>query len=287
MINTYRIGDLTFALEYPDDIQLPQTLLGFETASAFAEQLFSVCFSDNLAEPEAQFRHKHSNVREFTRQTLRVLTDNDRECRIISFAGDTTPYAISCDADSDRTEIVFRQDVIPYTGIETIFLSPMNLERSMFTRDYFVLHAAYIEHEGGAILFTAPSGTGKSTQAGLWERYRSSKTINGDKVLIHKDGSVWNAYGWPICGSSGICLNESYPIRAIVCLSQAKANTIRSITGAEAVKKLYSQLTVNMWNPTFQLRCMDMLLQLTAEIPVFSLACNISEDAVVCLEGVL
>ncbi len=287
MTKTYRIGNLTFALECPDGTQLPPTLSGFEVASASPDHLFTVRFSDDISETEDQFRSLHLNAHEFTRQTLRVLADSDQECRIISFAGDSAPYAISCDANPSKTEIVFRQDITPLTNIETIFLSPMNLERYMYSKDYYVLHAAYIEHEGSAILFTAPSGIGKSTQAGLWETYRNSKTINGDKVLIHKDGSVWRACGWPICGSSGICVNESYPIRAIVYLSQAKENTVRSMTGAEAVKKLYSQMTVNMWNPSFQMRCMDMLLQLTAEIPVFSLECNISEDAVTCLEGVL
>ena len=136
-------------------------------------------------------------------------------------------------------------------------------------------------------MFSAPSETGKSTQAGLWEQYRGTRQINGDRSLLVREKDGWYAYGWPICGSSGICHNESYPIQTIVMLYQAKENVINRLGPAAAMKKVMSQITINMWNMEFQMEVMDLIQQLIAEIPVYELGCDISEDAVACLERVL
>ena len=47
------------------------------------------------------------------------------------------------------------------------------------------------------------------------------------------------------------------------------------------------QITINAWNSEFQMQAMDELEVLLREIPVYHLECDISEDAVRCLENVL
>lgn len=86
----------------------------------------------------------------------------------------------------------------------------------------FLLHSSYIQVGEEAILFTAPSGTGKSTQAELWRALRGAKIINGDRcaVRIHK-GKIF-ACGIPFAGSSLMCENVTLPLKAIVYLSQSK-----------------------------------------------------------------
>lgn len=56
----------------------------------------------------------------------------------------------------------------------------------MMRRDALVLHCAYMQREGKAILFSAPGGTGKTTQATLWEKHRGTRVVNGDKALIRR-----------------------------------------------------------------------------------------------------
>ena len=141
--------------------------------------------------------------------------------------------------------------------------------------------------ENTAVLFSAPSETGKSTQAGLWEKYRGTWTVNGDRSLLIREEDGWYANGWPVCGSSEICNNKSYPVRAIVMLSQAKENRISRLKGLEALRKVMEQITINAWNSEFQIQAMDELEILLKEVPVYHLECDISEDAVRCLEDVL
>ncbi len=70
-------------------------------------------------------------------------------------------------------------------------------------------------------------------------------------------------------------------------LHQAKENAIRPLCGIALVKKLMAQITINMWNPLYQLQAMDLIENMISEIPAYELGCDISEDAVACLEAVL
>jgi len=171
--------------------------------------------------------------------------------------------------------------------LDTVFAAMFSLEKLMINKDAMILHSAYVCYNDTAILFSAPSKTGKSTQASLWEKYRQTHTINGDRTLMMRGKEGWMAYGWPVCGSSAICHNESYPIKAIVMLRQAKENRVYPLNGFQAVREVLEQITVNGWDGEFQIRALDLIEELLSEIPVYMLECNISEDAVICLENIL
>ena len=70
-------------------------------------------------------------------------------------------------------------------------------------------------------------------------------------------------------------------------LYQAKENSIRRLGMAEAMKKLMTQITMNMWNAEAQVKTMDLIQNLIMEVPGYEMGCDISEDAVRCLESVL
>lgn len=56
----------------------------------------------------------------------------------------------------------------------------------MLAKDAMVLHCSVLKVKSGVILFSGPSGIGKSTQAGLWTKYRKARVINGDRTLLKK-----------------------------------------------------------------------------------------------------
>ena len=104
-----------------------------------------------------------------------------------------------------------------------------------------VFHASYIGCAGGGILFTAPSGTGKSTQAELWRVHRGARVHNGDKAGVTLRETPM-AHGVPFSGTSKICENVSLPLRVVVVLSQAPENTVRRLGAAEAAASLCRHL---------------------------------------------
>lgn len=53
-------------------------------------------------------------------------------------------------------------------------------------KDCFLMHGAVVAWKDQGYLFTAPSGTGKSTHLALWKKYLGdqAEVINGDKRFL-------------------------------------------------------------------------------------------------------
>ena len=74
---------------------------------------------------------------------------------------------------------------------------------------------------------------------------------------------------------------------AIVMLQQGKENQIEKLSPVQAFSQLYSQVTVNQWNHEFVMCAMDIIEDLIRQVPVYQLTCDMTENAVKCLENVL
>lgn len=171
-------------------------------------------------------------------------------------------------------------------GSKTV-LNSIAAEHLIAENGGFVFHSSFIEVEGKAILFTAPSGTGKSTQAALWEQYRSTEVINGDRSAVRvTDGGVV-ACGIPFAGSSNICKNKTLPLAAIVYLKQAPENHIRRLRGVESFCRIWEGCSVNTWDKADVAAVSDTVQQVISTVPVFELACTPDERAIIALEEAL
>lgn len=181
----------------------------------------------------------------------------------------------------------FQERIHPY-----FIPSLLSLERLLLLKDAFVLHSSYISIEGKAVLFTAPSGGGKSTQAELWKKYRNARIINGDKSIVGKKTDKWFAYGIPFSGSSDYCVNETNPLSAIVILEKGTENRLMRM-GVRGFARIFSQVTVNPWDSKFCNRMIDLVTDACNHIPVFRYSCTKDKTAVDVLhnefvnEGVL
>ncbi len=108
-----------------------------------------------------------------------------------------------------------------------------------------IVHGAAFVWRGKAYLFTAPSGTGKTTQFLLWNRLFSDEiaVINGDKPIIrcHADGTV-RVHPSPWMGKEQMGSLRTAPLGGIIYLQQAKENAIRRLPAQEAAVPVYTQL---------------------------------------------
>ena len=164
-----------------------------------------------------------------------------------------------------------------------MYFVAMMLEKVLLEGSALILHSAYIEYEEQAILFTGPSGIGKSTQADLWVKYKNAHVVNGDRSILQKRDEQWNACGFPICGSSKISENKNYPIRAIIYLSQNPTDTVQCLYGFQAFQKTLSEISVNYWNKKATEKALGLVENLCKEIPMYFLKCTPTLNAVDCL----
>lgn len=189
--------------------------------------------------------------------------------------------------DSRCFEIYLQQEYLTEL-LREFHLTPfLSMENMLLEHDVFQLHASVIDWQGRGILFTAPSGTGKSTQAELWRKYEGVRVINGDKGMIRKEADFYRVYGSPYAGTSGIYTDLSVRIHAIVVLSQASENRVERLGGAAAFRKLYRETTIPSWNQAFVEKISGILLDLMAQVPVYHLACRPDKEAVEILKAEL
>lgn len=198
---------------------------------------------------------------------------------------DMTPYAV---AVYDYPNGIIRVDYLEkgahcVSEMHNSFFH-LGFEAMLIHRDRLCLHAACVSTPMGGILFSGPSGVGKSTQANLWCRYRDAKQINGDRPILSKTEQGWLAWGSPYAGSSRCHVNESCPATAIVMLRQSKECGLRRLKPAEAFRAIWSGLTMHSWDEQLVNKACDLAMELVAAVPVFEFACTPDEWAVEYLE---
>lgn len=153
-------------------------------------------------------------------------------------------------------------------------------EFPLLEKQAFILHSSFVSWKGNGILFTAPSGTGKSTQADLWEKYEAADIYNGDRTIVRKMNGEYYGFGSPYAGTSGIYRNESAPIKAIVVIEQGPENIIQRLYGREAFLPLFRETLMNTWNKEYMEKMTDLLMDAACQIPVYHLSCRPDQDAV-------
>lgn len=160
------------------------------------------------------------------------------------------------------------------------FFGVCGLHKALLLLGRPILHAACIQYGGKAILFTAPSETGKSTQADLWKQYAGAEILNGDRVLLGQKNGIWHAYGYPCCGSSQICVNRTLPLGAVVVLQQGQDNRIEMLSEAAKQRSLVAGMTLYHGDIAEIDGAFAAAQSLCGAVPVVKLVCRPDAGAV-------
>ena len=148
----------------------------------------------------------------------------------------------------------------------------------------FMLHSSAVAYEGCAYLFSAPSGTGKSTHTEIWQRvFGEDKAviINDDKPVIRlSDDGKFYVYGTPWSGKTDKNINTKVPLQAVCFIERSIENKIKKVEAKDAVWMILNQTQ----RPDYE-GAMDNLLELLdkllKEIPVYKLSCNMEDEAAI------
>ena len=198
---------------------------------------------------------------------------------------DFTPYAV---AKYDHQNGIIQIDYLPkgarcVAQLHNSFFH-LGFESLLIHHDRLCLHAACVDTPLGGLLFSGPSGIGKSTQANLWHAYRGAKHINGDRPILSRGDGKWLAWGSPFAGSSKCHVNENCHVSAVIMLQQAKTCSLRRLRAPEAFRAVWSGLTVCNWDRAFVEAAVDLTMDLVATVPVYEFCCTPDVVAVEYLE---
>lgn len=159
-----------------------------------------------------------------------------------------------------------------------------------FTASYFyteivkfngvMLHASAVQLDDFAYLFSADSGTGKSTHTHLWlEKFPDAEILNDDKPAIRCIDGKFYAYGTPWSGKFDESINTKTEIAGITFLSRGEKNEIKRVTGQDVMLDFMKQ-TVRPLRKDYMISFMEILDKILTDIPVYRLKCDMSHEAV-------
>ena len=153
--------------------------------------------------------------------------------------------------------------------------------------DGIMLHSSAVAYKGEAYLFSADSGTGKSTHTSLWlkEFGDDAVIINDDKPALRiMDGKIM-CCGTPFSGKHDISENRLYPVKAIAFVERSETNSISRIPPYETLPLIIKQ-TVRSFSEKRGERFLSLLSDILTRVPVYKLKCNMDPEAAhVSLEG--
>lgn len=138
-----------------------------------------------------------------------------------------------------------------------------------------VLHGSVVAVDGQGYLFTADSGTGKSTHTRLWRQLFPDRAVmvNDDQPFLRiTEAGVW-ACGSPWSGKHGLDSNITVPLRGICFLQRGPENRIQRLAPSTAVPAL--RRSCRFPDPA-QWPLIDTL---AAQVPLWHMECNKNPDA--------
>jgi len=147
-------------------------------------------------------------------------------------------------------------------------------------RDVFLFHGSAIAVDGKAVLFTAKSGTGKSTHTKLWREAFGDRAvmINDDKPLLKVTETGVQVCGTPWDGKHRISTNCIVPLEAICILERGEKNEICTITPREALPMLMQQ-SHRSADPAVVAKTLQVINQFAAKVKFYRLRCNMEPEA--------
>ncbi len=164
---------------------------------------------------------------------------------------------------------------------ENPFILTQICEKTLKFYNGFFFHSSSLMLDGEAYVFSAPSGTGKSTHTALWRKLFGNRVtmINDDKPIIRKNGDKFYIYGTPWMGKADIGNNISAPIKAVYILQRGTENIARRVEPGKVFKQLLSA-TVMPADKENMSTLLGLLDEFFSTTPLFLLTCNTDDDAV-------
>lgn len=148
------------------------------------------------------------------------------------------------------------------------------LGRELLSRGVLLVHGSAVIADGAACLFTAPSGTGKSTHTKLWTELLGNRAfiINDDKPLIRVGSNGATVYPSPWGMTDGKPPLERAPLRAIIALSRGE-NRICQVSSSEMFPKLL-KASIRGQTPAETLASVRLQNQLLTQVGLYQMTCK-------------
>lgn len=189
------------------------------------------------------------------------------------------------DIEGERRRLLSKKN--PGEALEAS--TPEALERLQLCRriaellpkyDRVLFHGSSLAVDGRGVLFTAKSGTGKSTHTRFWRVEFGSRVrmVNDDKPFLHIGEDAVTVYGTPWRGKHSLGENISAPLEAIYFVNRGVDNRVEPMTPRELYPLLLQQ-TYTPEDPEAMVRSLALVDRLSRNVKLLKLYCNLDPQA--------
>lgn len=187
--------------------------------------------------------------------------------------------------EREKSALEDRKEEIPTRNFPDSYLETLAVYRKiaeqMIEYNTILFHGSVVAVDGAGYLFTAKSGTGKSTHTRLWREYFGERAImvNDDKPLLRVSENDIMVYGTPWNGKHRLGTNTSVPLKALCILERAEKNHICRINKSAAYNMLIQQV-YKPGSPQKLLQTLQLVDRLAENVKLYNLGCNMDISAV-------
>jgi len=190
-----------------------------------------------------------------------------------------TEYIIDARNDWSDITILHRKGSKKAERNLCYFLGSYIISNKIIFHGGFVIHASAVSYNGKGIVFTAASGTGKSTHASMWRKYFNACIINDDCPVIKYENDNIFVHGTPWSGAKNRAMQACSPLSAIIILEQADHNSIRELSNKEAIPLCMPRIFLPYHNPVLMDTALQNIEKAIGAIPKYLLKCRADREA--------
>jgi len=161
-----------------------------------------------------------------------------------------------------------------------ILIGYILFKNNLIFHEGLIIHASAVVWNGQGILFSAPSGTGKSTQAKLWSRYMNASILNDDSPAVRVIDDQGIVFGTPWGGSEKIGHNSFAPISALIIIEQSDKNVIRKLRSVEVVPMLLPRCFLPYHDEVLMEKACLNLERIIQATPCYHLQCAPDKESI-------
>ena len=194
-----------------------------------------------------------------------------------------TPEDIAAEqVKSDREAELEGKPAVQYPAcyLENLAVYRKLAKAMLMEHEILLFHGSAIAVENRAVLFTAKSGTGKSTHTRLWREMLGERCymVNDDKPLLRISAEETQVCGTPWNGKHGLGTNCSVPLKAICVLERGERNEIEALEPKDVLPMLIQQ-SYRPENPKAMLQLLKLIDKMAKNVKFYRLRCNMDMSA--------
>ena len=187
----------------------------------------------------------------------RFIFESEQGEIIVIYKNKQPVILIEKDFDYKKILLYIKEGLNGVSEIEYVYTGIIFMELCLF-HSIQSLHGSAIQFKNQVIIFSGPSGVGKSTHVEYWKELDSTvKIINDDKPLLSLVKDRVFASGSPWSGKTRMNENISLPLHSIVFLEQGKTNEIIKLSKQEKIIHIMRNINrprqSELWNNTLKI----------------------------------